>query len=454
MERMQKYEEIPHPDNRNEDAVAGSSTSSVESSPKIFNMNVDCFDEIFEYLEMTDLHSFGQTCKRMNKVAGEYFKQNYPFSVMNYSFCEPFGIPGFNQFRPKISIIRYEMPYVQFHISEFKLTNNIEFWYFNINNETIEFFKSLLPQLETVHIEECTIDGDLYELMLKYGENLKRVYANGNKRANYRGHRHDWLLNKYPKLEHLELITADINQSYRINELSKFFVLNPNIQRFSTTSLVLWDNKDFFLNYNAKLDILEVKGVRLRPGMLIDLFNLLNRLYEQGFFKRLYFYTNNISKYPIDLSDLLPSVKGLELLCIRSFDMSDNLPQLTNLKELIILNLSNATDFVILANGLEELERLYITSASIDHIVPFIRRSKKLNKIKLLHLKEGGVLNLRMLNDERAKLAGARKIIIYTSDDIFVATKWATRNGDTNLSLLEMRRSYSYEWRHHYERRI
>lgn len=75
--RSQNMQKMYNSDNeeRNEDAVAG--PSNVESSPKLFLLNNDCFDEIFEYLCVEDLHSFGQTCKWMNKVAGEYFKQNH-----------------------------------------------------------------------------------------------------------------------------------------------------------------------------------------------------------------------------------------------------------------------------------------------------------------------------------------------------------------------------------------
>lgn len=44
------------------------------------------------------------------------------------------------------------------------------------------------------------------------------------------------------------------------------------------------------------------------------------------------------------------------------------------------------------------------------------------------------------LNREREQLLGARKLIIYVPEDIFLATKWSTNNGDINLSLVELRR--------------
>lgn len=46
---------------------------------------------------------------------------------------------------------------------------------------------------------------------------------------------------------------------------------------------------------------------------------------------------------------------------------------------------------------------------------------------------------LQITNEERAKLFGARKITIYVRHRDFLATKWTTRNCDTNLSFIEMR---------------
>ncbi|XP_031633831.1 uncharacterized protein LOC116347394 [Contarinia nasturtii] len=448
-----------HNQSHNEEPVAGPSND--ESPPKIFKLNIDCFDEIFEYLNVKDLHSFGQTCKRMNKVAGEYFKQNYSSAE---KFCEEDGIhtvysdkdgvideriqtSGFHKFMPCISIDVDPYKYINSHISEFESTNHIFLSDLCINNETVERFKKLLPQLEILQSRHCAMDGDFYDLILKYCKNLRRIYVQNSTVGNRINGEIKWLLQKYPKLERLELIPA---VSCRIEELREFFVHNPNAQRFSTTSAFLWRNADTFLNSKAKLDILELKEFQFYTPYyscgkhtLETPLELLNRLHEQGFYKRLYICIHWVDE---EESTSFASLNGLELLCISSFEKSYNLTQLTNLRELIIFDGSNSKDMDIIANGLTKLERLYIKWASIDEIMPFIRRSPKLNKIKFIPEDSGVVLNLAMLNEERAKLAGARKIIIYTRDDVFLATKWTTRNGDTNLNFIEMRRADSYDW--------
>lgn len=47
------------------------------STSSIFTLTVDCFDEIFDYLTLEDLCSFGQTCRKSQQIAGNYFKSNY-----------------------------------------------------------------------------------------------------------------------------------------------------------------------------------------------------------------------------------------------------------------------------------------------------------------------------------------------------------------------------------------
>ena len=63
-----KRSKLTHRSNQqSEMACAG--CSSEEYRPKIFKLNIDCFDEIFEYLSLKDLHSLGQTYRTMQQVA-------------------------------------------------------------------------------------------------------------------------------------------------------------------------------------------------------------------------------------------------------------------------------------------------------------------------------------------------------------------------------------------------
>lgn len=153
-------------------------------------------------------------------------------------------------------------------------------------------------------------------------------------------------------------------------------------------------------------------------------------------------------------NEFLASAKGLEILNLSKFQKSLNLVQLTNLREIIVRYGSldmNEKDLEILANSLTSLNRFWIIGfnhhMNIDVIRPFIRRSLNLNKIIFVD-RGSKVLNLAMLNEERAKLVGARKITLYVRNDVSLHTKWMTRNGDMNLSFIEVRRSDSIYWNH------
>lgn len=545
--------------------------------PKIFKLTIDCFDEIFEYLTLKDLHSFGQTCKAMQRVAGEYFKQNYSaaekccakdgiytiYSSADDVVNERVWTSYFNQFITSIShhFERLDpLRYLHSHIDEFRSIKHICFVSLNLNREKVQFIQKIMPRIEIVQLKNGHIIGNFYELMLKHSENVQKIYMQ-NVNCQFNG-KYDWLSIEYPHLQHLELIPS---QLHVIEELTEFFVRNPKVQRFSTSGDFLWKNRNEFMKSNANLDILEVKSNHFL-GCGDSIWDLLKQLHSLGFYKRLFLHTDGVNQA---LSIKLASMPNLETVCIRWFSGNHNLIGLTNLKELILLDGLNANDAEILANGLMKLERLYVDKIKIDDIVPFICHSAKLNKIKMIpkdeknsdeedatpyydyydfysddesdneiqenqgangedkvenqaekkndneirneidlidisnHLIEsknnddnndqnggakveakvenaagksstntesiaspslddesndskfksfsdGKILNLIALNKERAKLQNARKMTIYVRDDVFLTTKWAMKHGDINLRFIEMKRSDSYEWNHHY----
>ncbi|XP_031639408.1 uncharacterized protein LOC116351449 [Contarinia nasturtii] len=435
--------------------VAGSSYG--ENSPKLFKLNIDCFETIFDYLSLTDLHSFGQTCTRMQKVAGTYFNQNY--SSANHSWCIN-GIHtnwiatwAFNQFVPSISIDQF---HYNLDINKCNAINRIHLYDLRLDQNKIKRFKRILDRVETFQFNRCAVD-DFYDLILKHCTNLKRLYVQRNTSIYPEESRYTWLQYEYPTLEHLEFIPS--SDDAHVFELNIFFMLNKSVQRFSTSEHFLWNNRLMFLNFDAKLDILEIKENNVfnrnnSPESGTLFWKLLNQLYNQGFYKRLYYcIDNDIDK---GLSMELSAVKGLESLQFFTFiDVSicNGLAQLTNLRELRIKT-SNNIDMDILARGLVKLERLCI-EGTINDIIPFIRRSTILKKINLLQKCQMNQLfenvdcktfNLVKLNAERARLPGAQKVIIHVSEDLYLKTKWSARNGDTDLSVIELRRADSYQW--------
>ncbi|XP_055306488.1 uncharacterized protein LOC129570790 [Sitodiplosis mosellana] len=451
--------------------------------PDIFKLTTDCCDEIFEYLSLKDLHAFGQTCKTMQKVAGVYFKRNYS-AAPKYSgndgiyiaYSDDKGVineniptSGFNRYITYISHY-YEklrpLHYIQSHSDEFESINHIYLVCLIINEARVNCLMNLLPKIETLQIRNSSVEGHLNDMLLKHCANIRRLFVqdsdlgifrllDGGWAARIENH---WLRQEYPKLEYLELIPKYTN---KIDELNEFFERNPTVQAFSTSTLCLWKNRKELLKSTATLEMLEVKEASEMDMIdddddeeftLIEFCNLLKQLHRRRFFKRLNFYTQSCNE---ETSTHLTSLGHcLEKLCIKNFTRSYSLPLLTNLKELAIQDGANSTDMDILANSLPNLQRLHINKASVDDIQPFIRQSPKLRQIKVLSKDEAhfnrGILKLLTLNQDREKLAQARKVSIYVPDNIFLRTKWSVNYGDTNLSLIEMKRCDSIEWNDHY----
>lgn len=480
----------------NSEKIPTAGLSNEQQISPIFKLTIDCCDEVFEYLALEDLHSLGQTCKRMQQVTGKYFKQNY-VSAENvlekdetYIVSDEIGVTPYQpsyappdddevqlattNFIPFITYLskywgyRKSLNYIQTHANKFTSINHIYLIGFEFAQNRVEIIQCILNKIEIVQLRCCQGFGDLYDNFLKFCENMKRLYIQRSDLGefvagvgvDYTDHNR-WLLRNYPKLEHLELVPE---LSIKIDELGAFFENNPNVKRFSTIIQCIWTNREAFLKSKAKLDILEVKIFHYYfldnrensndhiEKILNPIRKLFDELFEHGFYKRLFLYVSDVEDE--HASKFITSLKGLEKMCIREFSQMFDLPQLISLKELAIFEGANAEDMEIFANSYTNIQRLHVCNASIDHILPFIRRTPNLNKIKVFAKDEdsfnGGILPLLTLNEERKKVVGGRKITIYVPDNIFLKTKWATKSGNIDLKLIEMKRVHSIEWNQHF----
>ena len=84
---------------------------NAEPLPDIFKLDVDCFQEIFDYLSILDMVSMGRTCKRMQKVAGDWFLRTYSDHKLrlkcgNYSMVNAEGVrlKGVREYTSNITI--------------------------------------------------------------------------------------------------------------------------------------------------------------------------------------------------------------------------------------------------------------------------------------------------------------------------------------------------------------
>lgn len=192
-----------------------------------------------------------------------------------------------------------------------------------------------------------------------------------------------------------------------------------------------------------KLEIHDYYGNLSSPE---DLCSLLNQLHERGFYKRLHFCDFNLNE------DYYRHLTSLETLSVKYFE-ADCLCHLTQLKELILWkdDIDMEIEMELLAKSLVNLRSIFLNNALLDDVMQFIRHSICLSKIRIEFDKGHGALDLEKLNEVRKKLTGACKVIIYVTTDVFLLTKWAAKNGELNLRMVEIRRADWYGWDHYYD---
>lgn len=426
-----------------------------ELFPAIFKLNIDCFHEIFDWLELYDLISIGRTCKRLNQVAGVFYQMHY---VSKRIIAENGGshtlYRRLNIFAPyieKISISGNKKVYDFIgrnckSIREIRLGNNLSI-------DAIQCIKEILKNVEVIEMHECFFKQEFYDFVLKYCLKMKSLSVKRSNKIRNKtmiiGSNNDWLLQKYPMLEHIEL--TEIYELQK-NELKTFFELNPNVGSFSTDSASLEENRHLLLSSRAKLDKLVIEFSSQYVSK--ELRDLLAQLQERRFYKRLHIYS--IYKSQENLYEMIsdPFSSSLEFLHIdipRFLDVVNLDIVLKNLKILSIKNPNEILNTNTLTSKLPNLEKIYFGEANITEISPFIHFSPNLKTIKIRNMIHSDRIYfvsqfpyLLKMNEKRKQLAGARKVVIYICDRLMLASKWAKKM--INLNLIELRRFESLEW--------
>lgn len=430
------------------------SSIRVEPPSAIFQLNVDCFHEIFDWLSLKDLISIGQTCKRLQRIAGNFFHTNYAVKmarITNDIHISSHQSNVFRQYIPKISISGDRLK--SYHFVGANCFNSIKHIRIHsvLPDGGFECIKGILTGVESLEMNECIVNGDFYEDCLKYCPNLRTISVTRSDRIRNKsiiiGTGNEWLLRKYPKLEQFEL-----NDSYRLktNELKIFFEENPNVRTFSTDSRTLWANRYTFIDTDIKLDILAIDIYQMNTidrnkqsiSMIDSIHQLLSQLYENGSYNHLHLYIFFINEHNVDK---LLSLKAIEMI------MGDVIPIKAPLNQLKAFGVWNGDDIIAnnecLPCNLPHLQRMYFSNVTCDCVLHFIRYWPQLKEIRITRFHEGihfKTLDLIKLNKEREKLAGARNVKIYVKDDLYLATKWTIKT--TQLSMIELRRANSMEW--------
>lgn len=335
----------------------------------------------------------------------------------------------------------------------FRSVNQIILNEVQLTPAAISSIKKILSQCETVRIKNCKMTGDFHANFLQHCKMIKRLYieARETEAGTIIGSSDDWLLQKYPTLEHFH-----VNFGYHKLPSAKvltFLEENSNIKTFANNAILKtnrpWNNKSININQKIELDILSIQINARTNGN--EFVHLMNELHAHGFYKELHVYIKDGAR-PLDTPSIRQMFKFNALVKLYSKVMtSNNFTGLSKVKELVTDDvISTLTDYMNdMAHALVNIERIQLGAVTLSEMLTFINRCAKLTKMDIRKIYrddkvEVDTLDIVALNNARKQLEGARKLTLYVPEQVYLATKRI--GNETKLDLIELKRRESHHW--------
>lgn len=404
-------------------SIVVASINESSSATHLFKLNVDCFENLFEWLSFYELLAFRHTCKRMKAVVDYYIKLNYPQLL-----C--FEIE-------KVEDLQHLRP------NHFEWVRHLSVWNIELDDTKIDGIKYILNQLEILKLIRVEIPGDFYEVLLKHCPRLKSLGVRPKELpvTTIIGTGNEWLQRHYPTLEHFEIDTRlKCTEPFQFaSNLLGFFQQNPGIRRLSSDSEFLLMCRQSLLDSKLNFDQLDLNC----RYDLSDISNLMNDLHQRNFYKRLHLYSDPES-ISIDQAENLLAFQSLQKLHLNIWPRENfSIPKTMNMKELSI-----GTHGVIELDSIHQMavkftniRRIYIP---FGYLRAFICGALKLQEIFIWgsQAEELTVNDCVVLNKERCKIAPSHQVKIYIDEKNFLKLKWTNK---INFSCIEIKRCNSRE---------
>lgn len=429
-------------------AAAGVNIRNGPCSPAIFKLNAICFDDLFEWLSLTDLNSLSQTCKRMQQLTGLYFQENFKKRKIicgekrNIYFGrrrKPIQMTGLIKFVQNIEFnCHHNEAHFQYISENCDSLCEISFNSVKITKSIINCIKDKLDNIETIDWNNMSLLIRLNADLLQFCPKLKTLrlhYCDQN----------EWMYHEYPKLENFTIYWADPNLTQNFDV---FLRKNKQLQCFKTTHCFLRNNWNAIVKSELKLNVLIISQY-VSDGFdsYDDLCSLVNQLYDHGFYKRLRL---ELCKEISSINQIM-TLPGLEELSVYFGQSFIKLPTIDGLKELIIHFMDDHNiNFEVIIKSLPNLRKVcFMTHPSTKQLLPFMRRLPKLKELGIYSPSRRGLqIELSALNEERKKLFGACKLVILVREDVYLETKMATKNLYVIHNLIEIKRIDSTNMRY------
>lgn len=433
-------------DDADASTAASNDTQETTTPPPYLKLIADCWEHIFDYLSFKNIFVMGETCKRMNQMAGYYIREYHPdleFHLIEgeIRFSNPTDYiihANFYRYITKLHVKNNSELNFFANVQSFEALKALIIGQHNLTETEIGYMQNVLKNVETIQLVHCRLSGRVFEQMAKHCSKLKYLHIhNSNVMAN-----HGLFLHYFPTLEHLQY--RPLVSQTRVNELKVFLEKHSNLKRFAASNHFLWENRDILIQTNVQLDLLNVHFDSTDPMPFDQFIKFLRSLYARGLYKTLkltFRFCRPANVTTQELKNAISTLPALRKLVLPDDSFID-LPRLSNLKEFYIefLNTSNANT-EILATSLPKLERLGLGWGfmTVDALLPFIRHSKYLETIECPYFADK-TLDLNALNEERKKHnkdADACPISIRVPEYVHLDQTWNSQNLKLDLVKIE-----------------
>lgn len=229
-----------------QDHVAGTSTAAAENStpenvPPYLKLLVDCWEHIFDYLLLKDVHAMGGTCKPMHQLAGHYFREYFPnlgYELDKNEICAVISFdfnlrPDFYKFISKLEIA-HTIEVDTLNTETFSSLKMLIFEDVHLTGARLGLAQKFLMNIENIELNYCRIAHNLFAKLATDCPKLKclLVYY-----CNMENTVISELFSKhYPQLEHFQFEY----KNKQISQLKLFLVKHLKLKRFSTNFQFLW----------------------------------------------------------------------------------------------------------------------------------------------------------------------------------------------------------------------
>lgn len=185
-------------------------------------LNDDCLEKNFDYLALNELAAVGRTNKQLNRVAGEFFKNNFCGRIRGqggniYAENAEIKLNCFSNFVQ--SVFMQDGNLQMFQPNRFQSLKEIEFY--NGDLRSIDCITNVLSHVETLKFIFCNLNGDIHGKLLSHCEKLKRLYVHDSdpygrgKRNTVFGTSNNWLTKNIRNLNSLSFsLVANLIKSF------------------------------------------------------------------------------------------------------------------------------------------------------------------------------------------------------------------------------------------------